>query len=119
MKLEGSNRTGARGDAGAFLPAMLEREQTIIGQHRGIRMTEDREDAALVLWKREMRVFDILRRSKGHRDGASANRNANQSRQFLTNLARAPSQSRLPGEWRETNRRKDRRWARITPRRQF
>ena len=42
----------ARHDAGAFLPAMLQREEAVIGQHRGVRMTEHPEKSALVLWKR-------------------------------------------------------------------
>ena len=42
----------ARHDAGAFLPAMLQREQAVIGQHRRVRMTEHAEKSALVLWKR-------------------------------------------------------------------
>ena len=46
-------------DARAFLPAMLEREETVISQHRGVRMTEDREDAALVLGKRERAGFSV------------------------------------------------------------
>ena len=39
-------------DAGAFLAAMLEREQSVISQHRRIRMPKHAKDAALVL--REM-----------------------------------------------------------------
>ena len=38
-----------RHDAGAFLAAMLQREEPVIGQDGGIRMTEDAENAALVL----------------------------------------------------------------------
>src|SRR5438477_6387378 len=36
----------------AFLPAMLQSEQAIIGQHRRIRMTEHAEESALVLRER-------------------------------------------------------------------
>ncbi len=39
----------ARDDAGALLPAMLQREQAVIGQHRRIWMTEYAEKPALVL----------------------------------------------------------------------
>ena len=39
-------------DAGAFLAAMLQREKPVVGEHRGVRMAEDGEEAALVL--REM-----------------------------------------------------------------
>ena len=35
--------TVARDDAGAFLAAMLQREQAVIGQHGRVRMTEDAE----------------------------------------------------------------------------
>src|SRR5438132_12896396 len=39
-------------NAGAFLPAMLQREQSVIRQHRRIRMTEHAEKSALVLRER-------------------------------------------------------------------
>ena len=39
----------ARDDAGAFLAAMLEREETVVGQHGRVRMTEHAEKAAFVL----------------------------------------------------------------------
>ena len=38
-------------DARAFLAAMLQREQTVVGQYGGIRMAEDGENAAFVLGK--------------------------------------------------------------------
>src|SRR5437588_9270525 len=41
-----------RHNPGAFLAAMLQREQAVIGQHRRIRMTEHAEESALVLWER-------------------------------------------------------------------
>src|SRR5439155_209178 len=37
-----------RDDARTLLPAMLEREEAVISQHRGIRMAENGEDAALM-----------------------------------------------------------------------
>ena len=46
---KGLARAVARHDAGAFLPAMLQREQSVIGQHRRIRMPEHAEEPALVL----------------------------------------------------------------------
>ena len=46
---EGRARAVARDDAGAFLAAMLQREQTVVSQHRGVRMTEHGENAAFVL----------------------------------------------------------------------
>ncbi len=49
MKLKGGAGPFARHDPGAFLPAMLEREEAVVSQHRGVRMAEDREDPALVL----------------------------------------------------------------------
>ena len=42
----------ARDNPRAFLAAVLEREKTVIGQDRGVRMTEHAEKSALVLWKR-------------------------------------------------------------------
>ena len=38
-----------RGDAGALLPAVLQRVQAEVGEVRGLGMAEDPEDAALVL----------------------------------------------------------------------
>jgi hypothetical protein len=35
-------------DAGAFLPAMLERVKAVVGQFGGIRMTENAEHAAVM-----------------------------------------------------------------------
>ena len=81
MKLKSGAGAVVRDDAGAFLPAMLKREETVIGEHRGIRMPVDREDAALVLRIRERRMFLLHRRFRRHREEASANRNANQSLQ--------------------------------------
>ena len=48
VKLETRAGSVARDDAGALLPAMLQREQPVIGQHRRIRMTEHGENAAFV-----------------------------------------------------------------------
>ena len=48
MQLEAGARAVAGDDAGALLPAMLEGEEPVVGEHRRIRMTEDGEDAALV-----------------------------------------------------------------------
>jgi hypothetical protein len=39
-----------RNDAGAFLTAMLKSKESVVGEHRGIGMVEDREDAAFVGW---------------------------------------------------------------------
>ena len=47
-------------DARAFLAAMLQGEETVIGQDRGIRMAEDAEEAALVLRKRSLSVGSKL-----------------------------------------------------------
>jgi hypothetical protein len=52
MQLEGRSGALGRDDAGTFLAAMLEREKSVIGQDRRVRVAEDRKDAALVLWKR-------------------------------------------------------------------
>ena len=35
-------------DAGAFLAAMLQGEEAVVGEQRGVRVSEDGEDAALV-----------------------------------------------------------------------
>ena len=42
----------ARDDARALLAAMLEREQTVIGQHRRVRMAEHAEKSAFMLRER-------------------------------------------------------------------
>ncbi len=47
-------------DAGALLSAMLQRKQTIIRQHRGVRMTEHAEKPALVL-RQNRRVGHLVR----------------------------------------------------------
>src|SRR5437868_11531157 len=49
MQLEVAARPVAGDDAGAFLAAMLQREQTVIGQDRCVRMTEYTENSAFVL----------------------------------------------------------------------
>src|ERR1700730_4123133 len=100
MKLEGRAGPVARHDARALLAAMLKREEAIVSQHGGIRMAVDREDPALMLGKRECWVFGIHCRFKRHREQASANRIANQSRQLFTSSAAVPSRSRRRGEWR-------------------
>ena len=41
----------ARDDAGTFLPAMLERKETVVRQHRRVRMTEHAEESAFMLRK--------------------------------------------------------------------
>ena len=41
MLEKGLTRAVARDDAGALLPAMLQREEAVVGQDRGIRMAED------------------------------------------------------------------------------
>ena len=51
MHLKGAARAVRGHDAGALLAAMLEREQTVVGQDRRVRMSEDGENAALVLRK--------------------------------------------------------------------
>ena len=58
---KGRARAIARHDACAFLAAMLQRKQTVVSQHRCIRMTEYTEKAALVLWNRRRvrRLIDI------------------------------------------------------------
>src|ERR1700752_4819021 len=48
MQLEGRTGSGRGHDAGAFLPAVLEGEKTIVRQHRRVRVTEHAEDAAFV-----------------------------------------------------------------------
>ncbi len=54
-------------DPGALLPAMLQREEAVIGQDSGVRVAEDRENAALVLRKHgAFRVFGEHRRIRGH-----------------------------------------------------
>lgn len=45
-----------RDDARAFLAAVLEREETIVGHQRGIRMSMHGEDAALVFWLIRRRI---------------------------------------------------------------
>ena len=50
VPLERRVRPRRRDDARAFLPAMLEREEPVVGEHGGIRMTENGEDAALMGW---------------------------------------------------------------------
>src|SRR5216117_717658 len=49
---EGLTGAVAGHNPGAFLPAMLQSEQAVIGQHRRIRMTEHAEESALVLRER-------------------------------------------------------------------
>ena len=60
MKLEGRTGPVARHDAGALLPAMLQREEAVVSQHRRIRMAEDREDAAFVCGVGRGLAHDIL-----------------------------------------------------------
>ena len=67
MQLEGRAGTLAGDNAGAFLPAMLEGEQAVISEHGRVRMAEDREDAALVLGKRDRGVLTIHGWLVGHR----------------------------------------------------
>ena len=47
-------------DSGALLSAVLQRKQTIIRQHRGVRMTEHAEKPALVL-RQNRRVWQLVR----------------------------------------------------------
>src|SRR6266481_5221650 len=47
-------------DSGALLSAMLQRKQTVIRQHRGVRMTEHAEKPALVL-RQNRRVWQLVR----------------------------------------------------------
>jgi len=47
-------------DPGALLSAMLQRKQTIVRQHRGVRMTEHAEKPALVL-RQNRRVGHLVR----------------------------------------------------------
>src|SRR6266513_2477962 len=60
---EGLTSAVAGHNPGAFLPAMLQSEQAVIGQHRRIRMTEYAEESALVLRERF-----VIRRLLGCRD---------------------------------------------------
>src|SRR5207248_5758853 len=60
---EGLTGAVAGHNPGAFLPAMLQSEQTVIGQHRRIRMTEYAEESAVVLRERF-----VIRRLLGCRD---------------------------------------------------
>src|SRR5437762_4255185 len=53
-------RAVACDDPGTLLSAMLQRKQTIIRQHRGVRMTEHAEKAALVL-RQNRRVWQLVR----------------------------------------------------------
>ena len=48
VDLERAARFDGADDAGAFLTAMLERKETVVGQRRGVRMPEHGEDAAFV-----------------------------------------------------------------------
>ena len=50
VPLERRIRPGGGDDARAFLPAMLEREEPVVREDRGIRMTENGENAALMGW---------------------------------------------------------------------
>ena len=62
MHLEGRAGAVARDDAGAFLPAMLQGEEPVVGQNGGVRMTEHAEEPALMLRKHGcFRQFDIRR----------------------------------------------------------
>jgi hypothetical protein len=69
---------------------MLERKEPVISQHRRVRMTEDGEDAALVL--RKARAASGCSGSSSVRGAslseASANRNANQSPRMFTTADR-------------------------------
>ena len=67
MQLEGRSGAVARDDAGAFLPAMLEREEAVIREHSGVGMAEDRENPAFVLGKRQCGVLGIQGWLVGHR----------------------------------------------------
>src|SRR5437867_12190100 len=59
--------TVAGHNPGALLPAMLQCEQTVIGQHRRIRMTEYAEEPALVLRERRaIGQFLVRRGFRGH-----------------------------------------------------
>ena len=58
----------ARGDAGAFLAAMLQRIQAQIGEVGGFGMAVDGEDAAfLVEFVERQRLFDVSRVGVKHR----------------------------------------------------
>ena len=88
MQLKGRSRAVARHDAGAFLPAMLEREEAVVGQHGGVRMAEDREDAALVLRKRvRFGRLDVPRRNQE----ASCPYNPSSERRFNHSFERESS----------------------------
>jgi hypothetical protein len=47
---EGWSTSFGRYDSGAFLSSVLQSEQTVVSEHRSIRVVEDREDAAFVSW---------------------------------------------------------------------
>ena len=50
VSVEGRNIGLVRYDSGAFLSPVLESEQSVVSEHRSIRVVEDREDAAFVSW---------------------------------------------------------------------
>ena len=50
VPLERRIRPGGGDDARAFLPAMLEREEPVVGEGGGVLMTENGENAALMRW---------------------------------------------------------------------
>ena len=50
VPLEGRVRSSCGDDARAFLPAMLEREEPVVGQDGRVRMTENGENSALMGW---------------------------------------------------------------------
>ena len=50
VPLERGIRPGSGDDARALLPAMLEREESVVGQDGGVWVTENGENAALMSW---------------------------------------------------------------------
>lgn len=75
MELKRRARAVCRDDAGAFLSAMLQGEESVIGEDRGVRMAKDRENAALML--REELCFALValrERIERHHLQASINR---------------------------------------------
>ena len=57
----------ARHNSGAFLAAVLKREQAVVSQDRRVRMTEHAEKTALVLRKRLALVrFGVVDLVQGH-----------------------------------------------------
>ena len=102
MQLKGRAGPVAGDDAGAFLPAMLQREESVVGQDGRVRMTEDGKNAALVLRKHggipELSVAGvdggIVSEQSTNRTRESIARHALQTRNRFANRLRPRGESR-------------------------